>query len=233
MSLVLAIAIAVVMIVGAIFGGKDRWSILLVGAAALVAVASVTETQRTRKANEAMVIENQATRKVMAETLIENQKMRRFTERARFEEIKPRLVIDMAEYYEQGDRKLRLVFHNEGRGVAILREVTLTEHLISNNDPPTERDIVLRHTFPEIVIRPHLSRYTNIRNAGYGDLMIAFVAKATFIARAKVYNISDEQVCEYERTFEGGLSDWYVEADHGTPCGDWLSEDGSGVGAIE
>jgi hypothetical protein len=228
----LAIAIAVIMLFGAIFGGKDRWSILLVGAAALVAVASVTETQRTRKANEAMVIENQATRKVMAETLIENQQMRRFIERARFEEIKPRLVIDMAEYHDKGDRGLRLVFHNEGRGVAILRDVTLTEHLILKDDPPTERDIVLQHTFPEIVIRPHQSSYTNIRNASYGDLMIAFVAKATFVARAKVCNVNDEHVSDYERPFEGGLSDWYVETDHGTECGEWLNEDGSGVGAI-
>jgi hypothetical protein len=168
----------------------------------------------------------------MTKTLIENQKMRRFTERARFEEIKPRLVVDMAEYHDKGNRGLRLVFHNEGRGVAILREVTLTEHLALKDDPPTERDIVLHHTFPEIIVRPHQSRHTNIRSAGYGDSMIEFVAKATFIAQAKVYNVNDEHVFNYERTFAGGLSDWYVEADHGTQCGEWLSEDGIGVGAI-
>lgn len=229
---VLALLIVAMMVGGAIFGGKDRWSISLVGAAALVAVVSVAETRRTRKANEAMARENQATRKVIAETLVENQRMRRFTKRARYEDIKPRLVIDMAEYYDNGQRGVRIVFHNDGRGVAILREITLTEHLSSTGDRPTEPDIVLRHAFLELVIRPHQASYTNIRSAGYGDLMIEFIAKATFTVRAKVYNVNDEEVCQYERSFSSGLSDFYVEADHGTQCGEWLAEDGSGVGAI-
>jgi len=62
--------------------------------------------------------------------------------------------------------------------------------------------------------------------------MIDAIAKATFTVRAKVYNVNDDQITDYERIFRSGVSDWYVEADHGIRCGEWLNEDGSAPGAI-
>ncbi len=230
-TLCLAAVIVILMILGFIFGGANRWSSPLVGVAALVAVASVAETQRTRKANEAMVVENQATRKVMIDTLVESQKMRLLTERARFEDIKPRMTADMAEYSENGNRKVRIVFRNDGRGPAILRGVTLTEHWESKFDEKVRGDNRLHHSYPEIIIRPHSARHTNLRDAGEGDLLSHWDSEVSFVLRAEVHNINDELITACNRTFAHGVSDIFAEKDHGTVCGEWLDEDG-GYGAI-